>query len=84
MRGHGLSRVHPKKEAEAEYTKLVNDLGNKGMWSKAKSWYTTGANIPGKTIQHLNFSGGVNVYADMCRENEEKGFEGCEFSTRNA
>ncbi|KDQ23752.1 hypothetical protein PLEOSDRAFT_1048676 [Pleurotus ostreatus PC15] len=80
MRDHGLSRVHPKKEAEEEYTKLVNDIGNKGMWSKAKSWYT-GANIPGKTIQHLNFTGGLNVYADMCRENEEKGFEGCEFST---
>ncbi|KAL4265522.1 FAD-binding Monooxygenase in Secondary Metabolism [Pleurotus pulmonarius] len=87
MRAHGHSRVHPKvhpkKEAQAEYTKLVNDIGNKGMWSKAKSWYT-GANIPGKTIQHLNFTGGLDVYAEMCRENEEKGFEGCEFSSRNA
>ncbi|KAG5219895.1 Baeyer-Villiger monooxygenase [Salix suchowensis] len=83
MRDHKLSRIHPKKEAEEEYTKLVNDIGDKGMWSKAKSWYT-GANIPGKTVQHLSFSGGLNVYADMCRENEEKGFEGCEFSTRIA
>ncbi|KAF4568450.1 hypothetical protein EYR36_010461 [Pleurotus pulmonarius] len=38
MRDHGHSRVHPKEEAEARYTKLVNDVGNKGMWSKAKSW----------------------------------------------
>ncbi|KAF9502078.1 FAD dependent oxidoreductase family protein [Pleurotus eryngii] len=83
MRDHKLSRIHPKKEAEEEYTKLVNDIGDKGMWSKAKSWYT-GANIPGKTVQHLSFSGGLNVYADMYRENEEKGFEGCEFSTRIA
>ncbi|KDQ23751.1 hypothetical protein PLEOSDRAFT_1059012, partial [Pleurotus ostreatus PC15] len=79
MRDQGLSRIHPKKEAEERYTKLVNDLGDKGMWLKAKSWYT-GANVPGKTIQHLNFSGGVGMYADMCRENEANGYEGFELS----
>ncbi|KAG9217682.1 hypothetical protein CCMSSC00406_0003629 [Pleurotus cornucopiae] len=80
MRAHGFSRIHAKKEAEEAYTKLVGDLGDQGLWMKVKSWYT-GANIPGKTIQHLNFSGGVGMYAEMCRENEANGYEGFELTS---
>ncbi|KAL4266519.1 FAD-binding Monooxygenase in Secondary Metabolism [Pleurotus pulmonarius] len=79
MRANGLSRIHAKKEAEEKYTKLVNDLGDQGLWMKVRSWYT-GANIPGKTIQHLNFSGGMGVYTEMCRENEVNGYEGFELT----
>ncbi|KAF9502079.1 hypothetical protein BDN71DRAFT_1500229 [Pleurotus eryngii] len=65
VRAHGFSRIHVKKEAEEAYTKLVGDLGDRGLWMKVKSWYT-GANIPGKTIQHLDFSGGVAAAGAAC------------------
>lgn len=79
MRENGLSSIRPRKEAEDHWTKLVNNIGDHGLWVRAKAWYT-GANIPGKTVQHLNFSGGVGLYAQMCRESEEKGYDGFEFS----
>ncbi|KDQ23492.1 hypothetical protein PLEOSDRAFT_1114456 [Pleurotus ostreatus PC15] len=81
-RGRGFSSVRASKEAEERWTKLVNDIGDQGLWKRAKSWYT-GANIPGKRVQHLNFSGGVGLYAQICQENEEKGYEGFEFSGKS-
>ncbi|RDB15910.1 Baeyer-Villiger monooxygenase [Hypsizygus marmoreus] len=75
MRDKHFTRIEPKKAAEDGWVKKVNEIFSAGLWNKAKSWYT-GANVPGKVIESLNFTGGVPLYLQMCREVVEKGYEG--------
>ncbi|RDB15964.1 Baeyer-Villiger monooxygenase [Hypsizygus marmoreus] len=79
MRDKHFTRIDPTKVAEDGWVKYVNDIFSAGLWNKAKSWYT-GANVPGKVIESLNFTGGVPLYLRACREAAEKGYEGFVFS----
>ncbi|KDR72764.1 hypothetical protein GALMADRAFT_765004 [Galerina marginata CBS 339.88] len=75
MRAQGKTRIEPTQEAEDAWVERVNALYSTHLWSRAKSWYN-GANVPGKPVQSLNFTGGVPLYERLCRESAEAGYEG--------
>ncbi|ESK89545.1 cyclopentanone -monooxygenase [Moniliophthora roreri MCA 2997] len=79
----GITHIVPTRKAEEDWRTLVHDLSNLGLWGKAKSWYM-GANIPGKKVEPLNFTGGVPMYASKLQESAEKGYEGLEMGTVGA
>jgi len=62
-------------DAEEKWSRHVDQIFTSQLFYKAKSWYT-GANIPGKTVQTLNFTGGVPAYDKYTKEVAEKGYEG--------
>jgi len=72
--------IHAMPAAEAEWRRVVMDLGSRSLIKKAKtSWYM-GGNIPGKTIEPLNYSGGVQNYLKVITGVAERGYEGFRFS----
>lgn len=79
LRSNGCTRIVPTQTAESDYRKLVSDLASTHLWFHAKSWYT-GANIPGKVVEPLNFTGGVPHYSRLLKESADRGFEGFSLS----
>ncbi|KAJ8081042.1 hypothetical protein PM082_017882 [Marasmius tenuissimus] len=71
----GLTRIEATREAEKIWRDMVMHNSSMALFDKAKGWYN-GANIPGKHVEQLNFVGGVSLYADLCREKAEKGYQG--------
>ncbi|KAK7042918.1 hypothetical protein VNI00_008654 [Paramarasmius palmivorus] len=77
MKNKGLTRAVPTRQAEEDWRNLVHELSSSGLWAKAKSWYM-GANIPGKKVEPLNFTGGVPMYITKLKECADSGYEGLE------
>lgn len=75
MRISGISRLEATEDAEESWAKLVHELGEKGMWNQAKSWYRR-ANIPGAIAEHVYFSGGMPLYRQACEDSAESGYKG--------
>lgn len=75
MRKNNLTHIEASQDAEDKWSRYVDDIFTTQLFSKAKSWYT-GANIPGKTVQTLNFTGGVPMYIKETTEVADKGYEG--------
>ncbi|KIJ51144.1 hypothetical protein M422DRAFT_244330 [Sphaerobolus stellatus SS14] len=75
LRDNHITRIEPSREAEEEWTNNVNKIFSGQLFSEAKSWYT-GANIPGKKVQSLNFTGGIPAYLERISTVAEKGYEG--------
>ncbi|KIJ51152.1 hypothetical protein M422DRAFT_157886, partial [Sphaerobolus stellatus SS14] len=75
LRDNNITRIEPSREAEEEWTNYVNKIYSGQLFSEAKSWYT-GANIPGKKVQSLNFSGGIPDYLKRISIVAENGYEG--------
>ena len=79
MRTNNFTRVEATHAAEKAFVDKVHEIYATHLWSKAKSWYN-GANIPGKVVESLNFTGGLPLYMQLCNESVEKGYEGFVFS----
>ncbi|KAL0574176.1 hypothetical protein V5O48_007785 [Marasmius crinis-equi] len=79
----GLTRVVPEREAEQGWRELVLSLSSLGLWHKAKSWYM-GANIPGKKVENMMFSGGVPLYGQKLQEEADSGYAHLEKSKTKA
>ena len=54
MEDRGIVRIEPTVEAQEVYTKKVDSVWTSSLFPKAKSWWQ-GSNIPGKTVQALNW-----------------------------
>ncbi|KAG6878276.1 hypothetical protein C0993_009634 [Termitomyces sp. T159_Od127] len=75
LREHNYTRIVASQEASEAWTQRVTDIFNKGLWLHAKSWYT-GANVPGKRLESLNFSGGLPLYTKLIQESARDGYNG--------
>ncbi|KAG6817125.1 hypothetical protein H0H87_012316 [Tephrocybe sp. NHM501043] len=76
LREHNHTRIDATPAAEQAWVQRVNDIFSNALWDRAKSWYT-GANVPGKRVESLNFTGGVPLYTSLiqdCAENDYSGF----------
>lgn len=58
---NNLKSITPTHEAEQKYRAHVNEMQDKTLVTKVRSWYT-GANIPGKKVEALNYLGGIPSY----------------------
>jgi cation diffusion facilitator CzcD-associated flavoprotein CzcO len=66
IEAEGIKSIDPQKDAEVEWKKKIKELNDKTLFPLAKSWYM-GANIPGKTIEQLNWPGGMPLYEKETR-----------------
>jgi hypothetical protein len=78
MRTNNLTTFDPTREAEEVYRKHVNEIGEQGLFSQAKSWYY-GDNVPGKAREALNYMAGLPAYRDRCWGMVGRGWEGLVF-----
>lgn len=75
MRDKGLSRIEALPAAQEAWRTLIADFWASSLFPTAQSWYT-GANIPGKHIESLNFPMGLPTYIQKYKESAENGYEG--------
>ncbi|KAG6820201.1 hypothetical protein H0H93_004051 [Arthromyces matolae] len=75
LRENDYSRIDATREAEDAWVNRVTDIFSLGLWNRAKSWYT-GANVPGKRIESLNFTGGVPMYKTLIEKSADDGYSG--------
>ena len=78
MRNEGLSVVEPELAAENSWVEHVQEVANKTLFPRAKSWYM-GANIPGKPRLFMPYIGGVGVYREICEEIVADNYRGFKF-----
>ncbi|KAF8074540.1 cyclohexanone monooxygenase [Lyophyllum atratum] len=75
MRTQEKTRIEPERGAEDAWVAQLQAMFSGGLFLRAKTWYT-GANVPGKRIEALNFVGGVPLYMRTVRESAEAGYKG--------
>ncbi|KNZ71526.1 Cyclopentanone 1,2-monooxygenase, partial [Termitomyces sp. J132] len=75
LRRHDYTRIEATQEASAAWVQRVADIFSKGLLGRAKSFYT-GANVPGKRVEPLNFTGGLPLYNTLIQESARGGYTG--------
>ncbi|KAK7464818.1 hypothetical protein VKT23_006024 [Stygiomarasmius scandens] len=79
MTDNHLTYIESTREAEEEWRKKVFEASESALFTKAKGWYT-GANIPGKVVEPLTYTGGIPAYFAYSEEKAKKGYEGFRMS----
>lgn len=72
---NNIKVFEPSHESEQAFRKHVNDLQDKTLVGKTKSWYT-GGNIPGKKIEALNYVAGIPAYVKEIEIEANKNYAG--------
>ncbi|KDQ23486.1 hypothetical protein PLEOSDRAFT_1094865 [Pleurotus ostreatus PC15] len=78
MMKNSLARIEASKKAELDWTQRIDEIGARGLWNRANSWYR-GANVPGKVLEHMFWAGGCPSYQKICEEVVESGYDGIMF-----
>ncbi|KIW73294.1 hypothetical protein PV04_01426 [Phialophora macrospora] len=78
-----ITRLEPTKESEDDWGKRLTEKWNASLFPMAKSWYQ-GANIPGRKVEPLNWSGGMVEYVNTLHRSLENDFQGWKYSTAKA
>ncbi len=65
MDQHGLATVEPTKAAEDAWMQIVDNLAQRSLLTKAKTWYM-GTNVAGKAQGLTLFTGGFPKYREYC------------------
>lgn len=73
----GCTRLEPTAEAEREWKAAISKEWHGTLYPKAKSWYS-GANIPGKKVEALNWAGGLPKYLEVVEGVRKQGYRGFE------
>ncbi|KAK6441046.1 hypothetical protein LTR95_002727 [Oleoguttula sp. CCFEE 5521] len=71
----GITRFEATDEAENDWVKRMNEKWDITLFPKAKSWYS-GANIPGKRVEPLNWAGGMVEYTESLAKSLENNYQG--------
>lgn len=79
MTKNSLARIEASKIAELDWTQRIDEIGARGLWNRANSWYR-GANVPGKVVEHMFWAGGYSSYQKVCKEVVESGYDGIVFA----
>ncbi|KAJ6043155.1 hypothetical protein N7460_004510 [Penicillium canescens] len=77
MTARGITRIENTVDAEAEWKSLTQRLWDRFVFSSTSASYYSGANIPGKKQEPLNWFGGFPSYHQaltVCRENDYQGY----------
>lgn len=75
LRDNHLIRIEATEVAEQQWRDHTLEMGDKGLFSQAKSWYY-GDNIPGKPREALNYMAGLPTYRRKIWESANNNFEG--------
>lgn len=72
---NNIAAIEASVEAEEAWSKSVNDVANKTLFVKTKSWYT-GGNIDGKPMRFPIYLGGMPKYGKIIDRVAKNGYEG--------
>jgi cation diffusion facilitator CzcD-associated flavoprotein CzcO len=75
---HGYERVETTSEWEDTWGQQVRAAADATLYNMAESWYL-GANIPGKPRVFMIYTGGLDVYREICAGVTRNGYKGFTF-----
>lgn len=75
-----IVRLEPTQELEDDWVKQNHEHWDASLFPQAKSWYQ-GANIPGRKVEPLNWSGGIPKYIRCMNESRENNWQGWHVKT---
>ncbi len=75
LRDEGIAAIEPTPEAQEEWARHAEEVGNATLYPQADSWYM-GSNVPGKPRVFMPYIGGVGAYRERCDEVVANGYEG--------
>ncbi|MCY3631252.1 MAG: NAD(P)/FAD-dependent oxidoreductase [bacterium] len=78
MLDHDLDRIDADPDAEAEWTRQVDEIAAQTIIGKTDSWWT-GSNIEGKPQGVTFYLGGTHTYRAICEEIAAQNYEGFVF-----
>jgi cation diffusion facilitator CzcD-associated flavoprotein CzcO/acetyl esterase/lipase len=67
MRAAGFTTIEATETAQAGWTRHLADCSTLTLHRLANTWYT-GANVPGKALGVMPYTGGVGPYRSICTE----------------
>jgi cation diffusion facilitator CzcD-associated flavoprotein CzcO len=81
VREHGYRRFEVTVEAEDDWTRHVQETGDRMLFTKVDSWFMgINTNVPGKQKRRfLVYAAGAPTYREKCDEVTERGYAGIEF-----
>lgn len=81
MKDRGYRSVEPKQDAEDEWVVHVQEMADRVLLSKQRSWFTGyNSNIDhGDKKRHLTYTGGAIRYRERLRQQVETGYSGFTF-----
>lgn len=80
MRDNGLLRIAPTAEAEAEWTRHVDETARMTLLDTMTDSWFYGANTPGKKRSIAIYAGGAAHYRERCEAVARRGYAGFELS----
>jgi cation diffusion facilitator CzcD-associated flavoprotein CzcO/acetyl esterase/lipase len=75
LRAGGFTTIEPTETAEAGWTRHLADCAQVTLHRLGTSWYT-GANVAGKPLGVMPYTGGVGLYRGICDEIAARGLYG--------
>jgi cyclohexanone monooxygenase len=78
MRDNELARIAPSADAEAAWTRHVQEAAEATLLGRMKESWFFGANTPGKPRSVAIYAGGAAAYRARCEEAARRGYEGFE------
>jgi cation diffusion facilitator CzcD-associated flavoprotein CzcO/acetyl esterase/lipase len=75
MRDAGFTTIEPTDTAQAGWARHMADCASMTLHRLANTWYT-GANVPGKPLGVMPYTGGVGPYRSICNEVASRGLLG--------
>ncbi|MEA3528069.1 MULTISPECIES: flavin-containing monooxygenase [Nocardia] len=75
MRSEGVTTMEAEADAEQEWTRHVDEVGDMTLYPKADSWYV-GSNVPGKPRVMYAYIGGVGAYREKCDQVAADDYDG--------
>ncbi|MEV5835889.1 NAD(P)/FAD-dependent oxidoreductase [Nocardia sp. NPDC052112] len=75
MRSRGVTTMEAEVDAEQEWTRHVDEVGDMTLYPKADSWYM-GSNVPGKPRVMFAYIGGVGAYREKCDQVAADDYDG--------
>jgi cyclohexanone monooxygenase len=83
LRKNGISTIEASERAETEWTEHVHEIASTMLYSKGNSWWK-GANVPGKPVVFMPYTGGVGRYREICNEVAAEHYRGFTLVTTRA
>jgi hypothetical protein len=77
-RDHGITRFEPTPEAEADWSRHIEELAAGMLYTQIDSWATgINSNVEGKNVRRvLQYQGGAPAYRARCEEVASNGYTG--------
>src|SRR5262249_22705672 len=82
MREAGFTTIEATETAQAGWARHMADCSMLTLHRLANTWYT-GANVPGKALGVMPYTGGVGPYSSICTEVVSRGMLGFKLTGPN-